>query len=83
MSEAITREDCGKNVKIMTDEIKGIKDSVNDLKVDIASLPEKLAEKFDKRYAPKWVAKVWVFVFSGIGACLIIAGMTLIIRAGG
>lgn len=43
-------------------EMSEIKDQLNDLKVDIASLPEKLAEKFDQRYASKKHKQVFYLI---------------------
>ena len=80
MSDLVTKKDCDNNIKLMSKEIQDIKDTVNDIRVDIAGLPQKLAEKFDERYAPRWVAKAWVFVFTGIGGCLIIAVMASIFK---
>lgn len=41
------------NIKELKEDNKEIKDSVQSIELSIASLPEKLAEKFDERYASK------------------------------
>ena len=66
----VTKNDCNNHVKIMTEEIKEVKDAVNDLRVDIAELPEKVFEKADNRYADKRIEKnfdklVWL-VLAGV-----------------
>ena len=76
----VTKIDCDNHVKNMTEEIKDVKDAVNDLRVDIAELPEKVFDKADVRYADKRIEKnfdklVWL-VLAGV----VLGILNLIIR---
>lgn len=55
---------------------------IGDIRVDIATLPEKLLEKTDKRYAPMWAATAWKTVFTIVGGTVIVSVLALIIKAG-
>lgn len=52
MSEYITKQFCEKTNQSVMKEIKEVKDKVFEISLDLARLPELLADKFDKRYAP-------------------------------
>jgi hypothetical protein len=55
MKDLVTKEDCNGHVKNMVEKIDKIKDSLTsfELKVteQISRLPQKLEDRFDKRYA--------------------------------
>ena len=50
----------------MLDKLDRIDGKVDDLKYDLAELPEKIFEKADERYAPK---EAWLAVKFVIGVC--------------
>lgn len=80
MQTPVTREYCSNQVKIMTNEIKDVKDAVNDLRVDIAKMPEAILEKGDKRYADKRIEKnfdklVWLVI-----AGVVVGLLNLVLR---
>lgn len=56
MPEFITKQFCEKTNREVMKEIKEVKDKVFEISLDLARLPEALAEKFDRRYAPITVA---------------------------
>ena len=53
----ITKEECDKNVKTMSDKIDNLKDKMNSFEKtlirEIANLPIELEKRFDDRYANK------------------------------
>ena len=55
--DLITKHDCDKNVKLMTEKIDKIKENLNFFELSVteklASMPKALADEFDKRYADK------------------------------
>ena len=59
-------------------EVKDIKDAVNDLRVDIAALPEKLLEKSDERYAGIRVEKI-VYGVAGLMLSLLITAIVYLV----
>lgn len=52
MADYITKQFCEKTNREVMKEIKEVKDKVFEISLDLARLPELLAEKFDRRYAP-------------------------------
>lgn len=84
--EPVKRWECEKHVKRMTEEIKDVKDAVNDLRVDIAGLPEVILEKSDSRYADKKTEKtvdkvIWLIVSSTMVTVLGLAiGVAVIVK---
>ncbi len=54
----VDKATCDKNTKFMGDKMDNLKDDMNEIKIHIAELPEKLAEKFDARYASKLTEKI-------------------------
>lgn len=56
MADYITKQFCEKTNREVMKEIKEVKDKVFEISLDLARLPELLADKFDKRYAPITVA---------------------------
>jgi hypothetical protein len=52
MADYITKQFCEKTNQAVMKEIKEVKDKVFEISLDLARLPEALAEKFDRRYAP-------------------------------
>ena len=77
---SVTQSQCRDNVKTMTQKIDEIKTNVNDLKVSLASLPEKLIEKLDEKYADKRTEKTvdkltWLVI-----SCVVIAILALIFK---
>ena len=63
--ETITRAECQANVNIMNEKMDRLDDKIDDLKVDVAELPQKLIEKLDGRYASKSLEKL---IYSTAGA---------------
>jgi len=65
-------------------EIKDIKKDVNEIKVDLASLPEKLMDKLDDKYVSKDLFKpIQKLVYGLVGAILlgiVGAGLALILK---
>ena len=53
----VTKQDCDKNVKTMTEKIDNLKDKMNSFEKtlirEIANLPIELEKRFDNRYANK------------------------------
>jgi len=53
----VTKQDCDKNVKTMTEKIDNLKDKMNSFEKtlirEIANLPIELEKRFDDRYANK------------------------------
>ena len=53
----VTKQDCDKNVKTMSDKIDNLKDKMNSFEKtvirEIANLPNELEKRFDDRYADK------------------------------
>ena len=76
----VTREDCYRQSKIMLKEIQDIKDTQNDIKIQLDSLPSKLTLKLDERYADKKTEKsvdklIWLVL-----SAVIIAILSLILK---
>lgn len=63
----ITSQECQSFRKDFMREIHDIKDAVNDVKIQIAKLPDELLERTDKRYAGKTTEKI---VYSSVGVIL-------------
>ena len=65
-------------------EIKDIKKDVNEIKVDLASLPEKLMDKLDDKYVPRDLFEpIQKLVYGLVGAILlgiVGAGLALILK---
>ena len=76
MPNFVLQEKCDKNVKNMGDKIDKLSDIINNLRVEIAMLPEKILEKTDKRYASQSDFIFWrkILVF---GIILTIFGLVL------
>ena len=83
--DLVTKEDCVKSVKIMTDKIDKLDDKLScfELKItkEFAEIPKKLADEFDKRYADKKTEQtvdrvVWLIVSSTL---LSVAGLSVMI----
>lgn len=53
----VSREQCTNNIKSMTEKIDKLKNDLSSeikgIELNIAGLPKKLADEFDKRYATK------------------------------
>ena len=72
MTEPITREEYQLNNKNIMQEIKDIKRDVNDIKVCIAELPEKIKEAIANDYVSKEAFKpVQKLVYGLVGAVMI------------
>lgn len=61
--------------KSIMNEIKEVKEKMTSIEIQIASLPEKLAEKFDERYANKNTEiavnrLMWIVITTVMGALL-------------
>jgi len=74
----ITSKECKAFRKDFMNEVKDIKDAVNDLRVDIAALPEKLLEKSDERYAGIRVEKI-VYGTAGLMLSLLITAIVYLV----
>ncbi len=64
----------------MEDKIDEIKKTLNDLRVDIAGLPEKMFEKGDARYASKLSEKVVYGMVGVVLTTILIAILYLVIK---
>ena len=72
MNDNITRSECNKTREMFMKEIKDIKKDVNEIKVDLASLPEKLIEKLDEKYVPRDLFEpIQNLVYGLVGAILL------------
>ena len=76
----ITRRECDNNVKVMIKEIQDIKDSTNEIKIQIAKLPEKILEKSDGRYADKKTEKTVDKLIWLVLSAVVIAVLSLILK---
>ena len=72
MQTPVTKEYCNNQVRIMTNEISDVKDAVNDLRVDVARMPELILEKSEGKFASKTTEKI-VYALVGI-ICLAVIG---------
>ena len=84
MADNIARSECNKTREMFMKEIKDIKKDVNEIKVDLASLPEKLIEKLDDKYVPRDLFEpIQKLVYGLVGAILlgiVGAGLALILK---
>lgn len=78
--DLVTKSDCDNHVKTMTNELKDVKDAVNDLRVDIAKMPELILEKGDKRYADKRIEKNFDKVVWLVLAGVVVGLLNLVLR---
>jgi hypothetical protein len=85
--KSVTQEACNTNVKKMMEEIKEVrtevgevKDSVSDLHVLVARLPEKILEKTDTKYASKAVEKIIYFIGGLVVTSIVGAFMALVLK---
>lgn len=83
-NDLVSRNEFTKTNDNFMKEIKQIKQCINDIKVDIAKLPEHLIEKLDEKYVSKEAFKpVQKIVYGLVGAILLMvigAILALIIK---
>lgn len=75
----VTKADCDVRFKALMEEFKEVREDIKDISVLIAELPEKIWEKADQRYAPKWVADALKVFISTIVLVVIGAILKLVI----
>jgi len=80
----VTRNEYNKTNDNFMKEIKQIKQCINDIKVDIAKLPETLIEKIDEKYvSQETFSPIQKVVYGLVGAILLTAlaaSLTLILK---
>ena len=80
----VTREDCEKHTKVMTEKIDKLKDEVVGFKIDItktlAEMPKKLTDELDNRYADKKTEKTVDKVIWLVITAVIISALGFIIK---
>ncbi len=74
----VTEKHCDTQVKMMTDKIDKIDKSVNDIKIAIASLPDDILQRADKRYAGKTTEKV-VYGMVGLILSIVITALVYLV----
>ena len=52
----VTKKDCDVRHTAIMEELKEVREDIKNISIGIAELPEKIWDKGDQRYAPKWVA---------------------------
>jgi len=67
-------------VKRMNEKLDKIFDKIENLTVDVAKMPEKIIEKTDRKYAPKWTAEVLKYFMGGVTVVIIGAILQLILK---
>jgi len=65
MQEIVTRHECQRTHQILNGKMDKLSEEINNLRLEVAMLPEKLAKEFDKRYASKLTEKI-VYGAAGI-----------------
>lgn len=76
----ITRDEFSSTTSSIMKEIKEISNNVTQFGIDLASLPEKMAEKFDERYASKKTEETVDKVMWLVVSAVILAGLALIFK---
>ena len=72
MTEQITRAECNQARTMSMKEIKDIKKDVNDIKVELAKLPDKLLERLEEKYVSKDTFEpIRKLVYGLVGAILL------------
>lgn len=71
---------CNQNHKTMTEKIDNIINSLGDINVKIAELPEKVLDKADERYASKTVERAVYGIIGALSLTVIIAIVELVIK---
>jgi hypothetical protein len=79
-SNSITREEYTSFNQVMNEKLDNLTDCVGQVKVTIAELPEKLADKFDERYASKKTEQTVDKILWLVISAVIIAGLAFILK---
>lgn len=79
-NENITRDEYSSTTSLIMKELKDLSTNVTQFGIDLASLPEKMAEKFDERYASKKTEETVDKVMWLVVSAVILAGLALIFK---
>jgi hypothetical protein len=77
---SVTKAHCDANVQAIMKEFKEIRNDIRNVDIKIAELPEKILEKTDSRYAPKWAADAVKWTIATMMIVVIGAIMALVIK---
>jgi len=82
MAEAnyIKRGECVSTHKTLMEKIDTISEDVKDIAVELARLPENMANKFDERYADKKTERTVDRILWLVISAVILAGLALIFK---
>ena len=67
----VTKKDCDVRHAALMDEIKEVREDIKNISIGIAELPEKIWDKGDQRYAPRWVADVLKVLMSVVAVVVV------------
>lgn len=79
--DLVTKEFCEKNLKRMHDKLDKMADKMEELFIKVAEMPEKILEKTDSRYAPRWTADVLKFLIGAVAVVIIGAILSLVVKS--
>jgi len=80
VSEKMTKAECQSiNAKIM-EKLDELSRQINQLALDVVSLPEKMSDKYDERYASKRTEQVVDRLTWLVLSAVIVAGLSLILK---
>ena len=79
-SNSISREEYTSFNQVMNEKLDNLTDCVGQVKVTIAELPEKLADKFDERYASKKTEQTVDKILWLVISAVIISGLAFILK---
>jgi len=80
MKDFITRSEYANNHLNLNKKMDDIYNELEKIKIELAKLPEKLAEKFDQRYASKLTQRIVYGLVTLIMVGVLGAILTLILR---
>lgn len=67
----VTRVECSKNTETLMTDIKEVKEKIEKININLASLPEKLMEKFEEKFASKKTETIVYGIICFIGVSLV------------
>ena len=79
-SNSITRDEYSSFNQVMNEKLDNLTNCVGEVKITMAELPEKLADKFDERYASKKTEQTVDKVLWLVLSAVILAGLALIFK---
>ena len=77
---SISRDECISTQNSLMEQLKELKDDIQDVALNVAKLPEQLADKFDGRYASKKTEQAVDKVFWLVISAVVIAIMGVILK---